>query len=283
MNPGDKGVNRQESGRQREKMSVIVMAGTEDARRIISRLSGMPWVEVTATATTEHGSDLAEKSGASRTVTGALDSDGLRELMADLDACILIDATHPFAAQATANALRACRETGTFYVRFERPEVIPDGVIRVGSFREAGEVASSLIGDGEVVMHLAGVSTLGDVLRSLEPERVAVRVLPSTSSIEKCLQLGVPASHIIAMQGRFSAEMNLAILREYCAGAVITKESGETGGLPEKVEAASELGIPVILVERPEVNLEGEAVFGDINDLMDHVLKILRDMGQPGD
>jgi len=132
-------------------------------------------------------------------------------------------------------------------------------------------------------MHLAGVSTLGDVLRSLEPERVAVRVLPSTSSIEKCLQLGVPASHIIAMQGRFSAEMNLAILQEYRAGAVITKESGETGGLPEKVEAASELGIPVILVERPEVNLKGEVVFGDINDLMDHVLKILRDMGQPGD
>jgi len=281
-NPGtDK--NKTDPTQGERNLSVIVMAGTGDARRIISRLSEILWLEVTATTTTEHGSRLAEKAGASRTVTGALDSDGLRELILDLGAAVLIDATHPFAVQATGNALRACRDTGTVYVRFERPEVNPEGVIRVDSFREAGEVASSLLDDGEVVMHLAGVSTLDDVLRSLEPERVAVRVLPSTSSIEKCLQLGVPASQIIAMQGRFSAEMNLALLREYRAGAVITKESGETGGLPEKVEAASELGIPVILVERPKMNLEEEAVFSDITGLIEYVLKILRDIRLAGD
>jgi len=277
QNPGTR-KNTKDTTPGKKTLSVLVMAGTRDARRIISWLSGIPGVEVTATTTTDHGAELAEKAGASRTVTGPLDSEGLSELILKTGARLLIDATHPFAVQATGNALMACRDTETFYVRFERPEVNPEGVIRVKSFMEAGDVASSLLGDDELVMHLAGVSTLGDVLRSLEPERVAVRVLPSTSSIEKCLQLGVPASQIIAMQGRFSAEMNLALLREYRAGAVITKESGETGGLPEKVEAASELGIPLILVERPRVNLDGEAVFSDMSSLREHVLKILRDI-----
>ncbi|WP_321210995.1 precorrin-6A reductase [Methanothermobacter sp. DP] len=256
-------------------MNVIVMAGTRDARRIIEKLSRDPRIDITATATTEYGAELAESSGALRTVRGPLDRSGLSGLIDEIGAELLIDATHPFAAGATENALLACHDTGITYLRFERPLLDVEGVIRVDSFREAGEVASSLLREGEVAMHLAGVSTLPEVLESLDPERVAVRVLPQTSSIEACHRLGVPPEQIIAMQGTFSPEMNRVLMKEYRAGAVITKDSGETGGLREKVAAASELGIPIILVERPRVDLKGETVFHDINELVEYVTEIL--------
>lgn len=256
-------------------MNVIVMAGTRDAHRIIEELSKDPRIDITATATTEYGAELAEISGALRTVRGPLDRFGLSELIDRVGAELLIDATHPFATSATENALLACHDTGITYLRFERPRLDVEGAIRVDSFREAGEVASSLLQEGEVAMHLAGVTTLPDVLESLDPERVAVRVLPQTSSIEACHRVRVPPGQIIAMQGTFSPEMNRVLMKEYRAGVVITKDSGETGGLPDKVAAASELGIPIILVERPRVDLKGEKVFQDITELVDYVTEIL--------
>lgn len=67
------------------------------------------------------------------------------------------------------------------------------------------------------------------------------------------------------MQGTFSKDFNRAMMNEYNVSAVITKESGETGGTPEKVEAALELGIPVVVVMRPEVaELKNEWVSGDV-------------------
>lgn len=257
------------------------MAGTADARRIIGKLSERG-VEVTATATTDYGAELAGISGASETVSRPLTEKELCELIEEKGAGVLVDATHPFAVRATWNALKACHETGAVYVRFERPPVDAGEVIRVGTFREAAELASSLLDDGEVVMHLAGVSTLPEVTGVLGPERVAVRVLPYTPSIETCRKLGVPGRNIIAMQGTFSVELNRALLRDYGAGAVITKDSGETGGLKEKVRAANELGIPVILVERPSVDLEGEAVFSDPEDLVEYVEGVLSSLKGDG-
>ena len=55
------------------------------------------------------------------------------------------------------------------------------------------------------------------------------------------------------MQGTFSKEFNISLMKEYSVSAIITKESGESGGAEEKINAALELNIPVILVTRPIV------------------------------
>jgi precorrin-6A/cobalt-precorrin-6A reductase len=58
-------------------------------------------------------------------------------------------------------------------------------------------------------------------------------------------------SEIIAMQGPFSYELNKALLIDYRASVLVTKESGPVGGTDNKIKAALDLGIPVILMERP--------------------------------
>ena len=63
----------------------------------------------------------------------------------------------------------------------------------------------------------------------------------------------VPASNIVAMQGTYSKEFNKAIMEEYNIAAIITKESGESGGAENKINAALELDIPVVLIKRPKV------------------------------
>ena len=83
--------------------------------------------------------------------------------------------------------------------------------------------------------------------------------MPSIESFERCLRLWVSEEDIVALQGPFSRELNREMLRHFGADALVTKESGRVGGLEEKIQAALDLGIKVILVERPPVEY-GEMV-----------------------
>ena len=58
---------------------------------------------------------------------------------------------------------------------------------------------------------------------------------------KKSLEIGLPGKNLIAMQGTFSKEFNQALMKEYDAQVVITKDSGDFGGTPSKIEAAIEL------------------------------------------
>lgn len=69
-------------------------------------------------------------------------------------------------------------------------------------------------------------------------ERVWARVLPIASSLEACTQAGLPSSHIFAMQGPFSEDMNAAMLRSIQARWLVTKDGGAPGGFEEKASAA---------------------------------------------
>ena len=62
----------------------------------------------------------------------------------------------------------------------------------------------------------------------------------------------IPHRNIIAVQGPFSEELNKAVIRDYGTDVMITKDSGAAGGFPEKIRAAAECRIPVIVIMRPE-------------------------------
>ena len=69
-------------------------------------------------------------------------------------------------------------------------------------------------------------------------ERCYARVLSVLPSVMQSIELGFSGKHLIAMQGPFSREMNLALLHQTEAKYFVTKESGKNGGFAEKLEAA---------------------------------------------
>ena len=188
---------------------------------------------------------------------------------------LVVDATHPFAAEATINAIKSTTNSGINYIRFERPslKITEDNVIQASSFEEAAVLSKKLIGreyNGKI-MHLAGVSTLPH-LKDIDPKLIVVRVLPVLNSIRKCNEMGIPTNNIVAMQGTFTREFNKALMREYNIKIVVTKESGESGGTPSKIDAANELGIPIIIVNRPVIpQLDDKLVCSDLNKLLSSI------------
>ena len=111
--------------------------------------------------------------------------------------------------------------------------------------------------------------------------RCYVRALPTVEALEKCQALGFRREHLILMQGPFSEEMNVAQLRYADAGYLVTKASGETGGFPEKCEAALALGVEVVCIGRPKEVSIPDAAWYDRGKL-DAVLRRIREIGTAG-
>ena len=256
-------------------INIMVMAGTKDAANIIKRLSNVGAFRILATTTTNYGADIAKSAGADKVISKGLKEEEIVEIIKNNNIHFLIDATHPFAVSATCNAINASNATKIKYIRFERPQVeLKESPLihKVSSFEEAAVMASRLTNGN--VLHLAGVSTLKFIVEKINPSKLFARVLPSIDSIEKCINSGVLQENIIAMQGTFSENFNKSLMEEYDISLIITKESGKTGGTKSKIDAASKLGIDVVIVVRPEVQeLKDEDIFNDAEKIPHILLK----------
>ena len=257
-----------------EKLNLMIMAGTSDARKIIKELS-ITDNNILATTISVNGAELARAAGADQVMVGPFDSSKIVEIIRDNEIAVLIDATHPFASEATKNAIKASDVENIKYLRFDRPTLtIAENKLihKVNSFEEAVDQIIKL-GDGRI-LHLAGVMTLPNLTSRIYPQRIVARVLPTNFSINKCLEAGVSPENIIAMQGTYSKEFNKALMKEYNISIVVTKESGKSGGTPSKLEAALELGIHIVMVMRPVINeLKGKTVFKNPDEVIKEIKK----------
>lgn len=103
--------------------------------------------------------------------------------------------------------------------------------------------------DGNILL-TTGSKELKQVTATNElRKRLYVRVLPAIESMEVCISCGIERSHIIAMQGPFSVGMNVELLRQYNIRWLVTKNTGEAGGFPEKLRAAEIAGCGCVVIE----------------------------------
>ena len=164
----------------------------------------------------------------------------------------VIDATHPYAVQATANIAACCRELGIRLTRVARP--VTPGAWRqeaqhVASAEEAARAASRIPGN---ILLTTGSHTLSVYTALLPPERLWARVLPTPEALSLCAAAGIPAAHVIAMQGPFSAALNAALYDQLDIACMVTKDSGRPGGVEEKAVPALQRDIHIIMIDRPK-------------------------------
>ena len=137
----------------------------------------------------------------------------------------------------------------------------------VKSFDDAGKLIENEFVKGNV-LHFAGANTMADIVKYVSVARFYPRILKVESSIKKCEELGVDADHIIPMTGAATLEENIDLIEKYDASVMITKESGEIGGVVEKIEAANIKDIAVIMIQRPEIRmLEKNDIVNDLKEL----------------
>ncbi len=249
---------------------VVVIAGTKDARQIACDIAGLG-VKVAATVTTEFGRQLFTGNNGIEIFEGKLDADQMACLIRSTGARCLIDASHPFARVASANSIKACQQAGIPYLRFERKTtVVDDGrVLFAETFEAAAEKAAALTGNIFLTIGSNNLEVFTKKIADFK-DRLFARVLPDSRVLIKCEDLGLNAGNIIALKGPFSVEINIEMLKYCNAKVLVTKDSGETGGVEDKLEAAMRLGITAIVVQRPEIE------YTDKVDSIADVLKFVK-------
>lgn len=236
---------------------ILVLGGTGDARALADELRGAGH-DVLLSAASEYGARLGSEHGTS-VRSGALDAAELKELIAEADA--IVDATHPFAEVITGAAREACAQVGRPYLRIARPVSDSVGsVVRAASADEAARIATTLAAaSGKAILLTVGTKTLHVYVEAARVAgvRAVARVLPTEKGLRACRDAGLEPRDIIAMQGPTSCDLDTALLRHLGVDVLVTKESGDAGGLQEKLRAAEEAGATVVMVERP---MEPDAV-----------------------
>jgi cobalt-factor III methyltransferase len=182
----------------------------------------------------------------------------------------VIDATHPFAVEVSKNLMEFCRVREIPYIRYERPEnsIKGDNVYLVDNVEQAAEKAKTI--GGQILLTL-GSKNIDPFLCKEFYGRISIRMLPDPQLIQELLSKGVSPDRIIAIQGPFSISLNKALMIDRSIECLVTKSSGKEGGMNEKIAAARELGISVIVIKRPEMHYP--SLFNDQNKIVDHILK----------
>ncbi|MPW24948.1 precorrin-6A reductase [Alkalibaculum sp. M08DMB] len=236
---------------------ILVIAGTAEATNIINKLLEIN-VGVIATVTTRLGSDLLKNIKRLHIYEGRMTQKNLSDLIIQNDIICIIDASNPFATDISQNAVSVCKKNKILYSRFEREETLIQGedIIRVKSHEEALERLLTLQGN---IMLTLGSGKI-DIFTKIPnyKERVFLRLLPDGKVISKCEKLGFNAKNLIAIKGPFAEELNIQLLKYCNASVLVTKESGNTGGTIEKINAARVLNIPVIMIDRTQIEYENK-------------------------
>jgi len=158
----------------------------------------------------------------------------------------LIDATHPFAAQMSRNAVEACAAAGIPLIALERePWQATDGDRWIHVPDLAGAVAA--LGEGPRRVFLAiGRQTL-DAFAGAPQHHYLLRLVdPPTEP------LPLPHAHAVIARGPFTVAGDRALLTEQRIEVIVAKNAGGAGA-EAKLVAARELGLPVVLIDRPRV------------------------------
>lgn len=228
---------------------LCVFAGTTEGRELVELLAGQP-AEVTACVATEYGETLLEAREGLRILSGRLSMADMAALLGREKYDLVIDATHPYAAEVTENIEGACAETGTEYVRLLRDsDSAPDGAVCAADIE--GAIAYLENTEGNILL-TTGSKELGKYTALTDfKQRVYARVLPMEASLEACRAAGLAPDRIIAMQGPFSRELNTAMLKAVSAKFMVTKDTGNAGGFAQKAAAAKEAGAVLVVVGRP--------------------------------
>ena len=228
---------------------ILIFGGTTEGR-LLTEFCVRRRIPAFVSVATAYGGALLDADGSVRVLTGRMDSEQMTSFLTAHAISLAVDATHPFAVEASRNITAACVAAGVKCCRVlrageeETSGILFDGIPAVVAYLNDHPEGNILLTTGSKELHL---------YRAVHhyAERCAARVLPAEGIVEKCVSLGFRRENIIAAKGPFTAEQNRAHIKGCNARFLVTKESGAAGGFAEKRKAAHDCGAAFLIIRRP--------------------------------
>ena len=227
-------------------MRVLILGGTHEAFHLAEQLSAQGGVEFI--------SSLAGRTREPRMPKGPVrtggfgGAEGLARYLRAEGITHLINATHPFAAQMSVNAVAAVEMAGIPLLRLLRPAWTARQGDRWVLARDAAEAAELCRSEGGRIFLTLGSGEL-DAFAEIHNAHFLVRMIDAPE------HLPLRDYRVITARGPFSLQDELRLFVEHHIGLIVAKNSGGAATYA-KVEAARRKGLPIIMIERPAIALD---------------------------
>ena len=230
-------------------IKTVIFGGTTEGRKLCE-VCVKYVIPVVYCVATEDGARSVENLPNVSVRVGRLNAAEMAALIEQLKPALVINATHPYAEEASKNIAAACGQTAAKLIRICRESAEePDCVY----FSNIDGLLSWLEAQTGNIFVSTGSSSAETFTKLKDYQnRVWLRILPSLNSLKMCLDAGYRPERLICMQGPFSEELNRAIFQNADARILVTKDSGAPGGFSEKVRAARSRGMVTAVLSKPE-------------------------------
>lgn len=238
--------------------NILIFSGTTEGRMCSEMLESKK-ISHTVSVATEYGEMVMKKSSLVTVLQGRLNKNEMSDVLCERNIQIVIDATHPYAVKVT-ETIRECvdelvkKNVDIAYLRLERNIDKEEGTLSFDDNEECADALKKISGN---ILLTTGSKELAVYCKCEElRNRLYVRVLPGMESLDICKKQGLLPKQIIALQGPFSTELNLAFIRQYDIACMVSKAGGRAGGFIEKKEACQKAGIPLYVVQKKDTDGE---------------------------
>ena len=261
------------------KNKVLIFAGTSEGYSLAQFVKDKGLGEkVTFSVATEYGKEGFDELEGINVVWGRMTPEQMETTIVEQGYTLVLDSTHPYAKEATANIKQACKNTGIEYVRLYReeltlesfPQKVQEKIHLVDSIEAAVDLLNNRFRRDKVLL-TTGSKEIGKFVGIEDfQERVYPRVLPFFESLTLCKDANVPSKNIIAMQGPFTGLMNRATMDQYGCKVLVSKSTGKAGGFDDKLLCAED-GFDIIVIKRP--TLEQGLSLEEAKSLLENLLE----------
>jgi precorrin-6A/cobalt-precorrin-6A reductase len=265
---------------------LLILGGTREAyelaERLVSQFSPEQLTVISSLAgVTEHPRQPAGevRIGGFSDTTGTGGKSGLQNYLLQEKISLLVNATHPYAAQISENALAAATELQIPFLRMTRPPwvkqpgdqwiEVPDLAAAAEYLKSEFEISNSDLSRATVFLttgnrgleHFEQCKRCNFVVRTVDVPKLdkSSSVIPTWSD-----------ATFLQERGPFTLENELNLFRQHAITLLVTKNSGGNS-TSAKIEAARKMEIPVLIVERPQ--LKPSEVCSTVVEVMNFVLR----------
>ena len=227
-----------------QRPRVLLLGGTTEASELAQRLSGDERFD--AILSLAGRTAYPAQAPVPVRVGGFGGAAGLAAYLQANGIGAVIDATHPFAAQISSNAVAACRQTGTTLIALERPAWTQQAGDTWLHFARVEEAVAAL--PVEPTRIFSGLGRLSlDALGAAPQHHWLIRVIDPIAPPP-----GLPHATIVTGRGPFAADGDAALFESHGIAMVLAKNAGGTASYA-KIEAARRLRLPVYMIGRPAI------------------------------
>ena len=247
--------------------TILILGGTTEARRFANAIAGRSDLNITLSLAGRTANPVSQ--GVPVRTGGFGGADGLAAYLLETKTDLLVDATHPFAAQISANALQAARQTGIAHFAICRPPWTPVAGDRWQDVPDIPAAIAAAGDDPRSIFVALGRQELAPLLAAPQHHYVIRSIEPVVPP------LALPHGIFLRARGPFQLNEETALFKRHGIDLVIAKNSG---GAPSyaKLAAARLLGAAVHLVSRPPMpDMRCVTDVAAAAALLDHVLASL--------